>query len=65
MCHIIFFRVTLNFVAAIFISISTICNSGVWYHVKNLKVFDDEDEKAQEMQVFNRVDEQKNNTERE
>lgn len=51
----------MNFVAAIFISISTICNSGVWYHVKNLKVFDDEDERAQEMQVFNRVEEQKNN----
>uniref|UniRef100_A0A1I8NU26 Solute carrier organic anion transporter family member n=1 Tax=Stomoxys calcitrans TaxID=35570 RepID=A0A1I8NU26_STOCA len=45
-------RVTLNSVAASFVFISIFCNSGVWYHVKNLKVFDDEDENNKEMKVI-------------
>lgn len=51
---VFYFRITLNLVAATFVSISAFCNAGVWYHVKHLKVFDDEDEKSKEMQVISR-----------
>ncbi|XP_075166175.1 solute carrier organic anion transporter family member 74D-like isoform X2 [Haematobia irritans] len=45
-------RLTLNTVAASFVCISIFCNSGVWYHVKNLKVFDDEEVSGKEMKVI-------------
>lgn len=35
------FRYTLNFTAAAFIFIGTIFDVGVWYLVKNLKIFDE------------------------
>uniref|UniRef100_A0A1I8PZI4 Solute carrier organic anion transporter family member n=2 Tax=Stomoxys calcitrans TaxID=35570 RepID=A0A1I8PZI4_STOCA len=47
-------RLTLNLVAAFFVGISTFCNAGVWYHVKDLKVFDDEDDKVKELQILAR-----------
>lgn len=50
--------------AATFVSISAFCNAGVWYHVKHLKVFDDEDEKSKEMQVISR-NENENDTQNE
>lgn len=34
----------LNFVAAFFVALGTIVDVGVWYFVKDLKLFDDEDE---------------------
>ncbi|XP_005176679.1 solute carrier organic anion transporter family member 74D [Musca domestica] len=45
-------RLSLNVVGIFFITISTICNGGVWYHVKHLKVFDDEeDDVGKEMKI--------------
>ncbi|XP_030370768.1 solute carrier organic anion transporter family member 74D [Scaptodrosophila lebanonensis] len=35
-------RYTLNFTAAVFIAIGAIFDTGVWYYVKDLKIFDEE-----------------------
>ncbi|XP_073847715.1 solute carrier organic anion transporter family member 74D-like [Musca autumnalis] len=51
-------RLTLNLVAAFFVGISTFCNAGVWYHVKHLKVFDDEEGKPRELQNISKNNEQ-------
>ena len=49
------FRYVLNVVAASFVALSTFCNVGVWFHVKNLKVFDDDEEPAKELQqIYNK-----------
>lgn len=32
----------MNFFAAGFVMVGTICDLGVWYYVKDLKIFDDE-----------------------
>lgn len=37
-------RYLLNFVAAFFVALGTIVDVGVWYFVKDLKIFDEEDE---------------------
>lgn len=37
-------RYLLNFTAAFFVALGTIVDVGVWYYVKDLKIFDDEDE---------------------
>lgn len=36
------FRYLLNFIAAGFVLVGTLFDCGVWYYVKNLKIFDDE-----------------------
>lgn len=36
-------RIWLNLVAAAFVSVGTLLDCGVWYYVKNLKIFDDEE----------------------
>ncbi|XP_023288345.1 solute carrier organic anion transporter family member 2A1-like [Orussus abietinus] len=35
-------RYLLNFTAASFVTIGTLCDIGVWYYVKNVKIFDEE-----------------------
>lgn len=35
----------LNFTAAFFVAVGTIVDVGVWYHAKDLKIFDEEEEK--------------------
>lgn len=37
-----FFRYLLNFIAAAFVLVGTLFDCGVWYYVKDLKIFDDE-----------------------
>ena len=34
----------MNFSAALFIALGTLVDVGVWHYVKDLKIFDDEDE---------------------
>lgn len=34
----------MNFTAAVFVAIGTLFDFGVWYYVKDLKIFDDETE---------------------
>jgi hypothetical protein len=38
----------LNLTAAFFVTLGTIVDIGVWYYVKDLKIFDEEDEKNSE-----------------
>ncbi|EDW72267.1 uncharacterized protein Dwil_GK20832 [Drosophila willistoni] len=49
-------RYALNFTAAVFIAIGAIFDTGVWYYVKDLKIFD-EDVKDQEMQIVKHEEE--------
>jgi hypothetical protein len=37
------FRYLINFTAALFIFLGTVVDLGVWFYVKDLKIFDDED----------------------
>ena len=37
-------RYLLNFVAAFFVAIGTLVDLAVWYYVKDLKIFDNDDE---------------------
>jgi hypothetical protein len=34
----------LNFIAAAFVTVGTLLDMGVWYYVKDLKIFDDKEE---------------------
>ncbi|XP_017867013.1 PREDICTED: solute carrier organic anion transporter family member 4A1 [Drosophila arizonae] len=49
-------RYTLNFTAAVFISLGAIFDFGVWYYVKDLKIFDEE-VKEVEMQIVQHEEE--------
>lgn len=51
-----FFRYTLNFTAAIFITLGAIFDFGVWYYVKDLKIFDEEINEV-EMKIVQREEE--------
>lgn len=42
------FRHTLNLTAGAFIFVGTVFDGGVWYLVKNLKIFDEEKQSAEE-----------------
>ncbi|XP_032590483.1 solute carrier organic anion transporter family member 74D [Drosophila grimshawi] len=50
-------RYTLNFTAAIFIFLGAVFDFGVWYYVKDLKIFDEE-VKEVEMQIVQHEEEQ-------
>lgn len=39
----------MNFSAAIFIGLGTIVDIGVWHYVKDIKLFDDEDDEKKEV----------------
>lgn len=43
---------SLNSMAACFIALGTLFDIGVWYHVKDLKVYDDDETDVTEMQPF-------------
>lgn len=49
-------RYILNFIASVFVSIGTLFDVGVWYYVKDLKIFDEEI-KETELQEFDREEE--------
>lgn len=51
------FRWTLNTVAAVFLAFGTLFDVGVWYFVKNLKVYDDEggDDEPRQLNVAGKV----------
>ncbi|KAL7736165.1 hypothetical protein ACLKA6_003711 [Drosophila palustris] len=49
-------RYTLNFTAAVFITLGAIFDFGVWYYVKDLKIFDEEIKEV-EMQIVQREEE--------
>lgn len=46
-------RYSLNFVAAFFVALGTIGDVGVWYLVKDLKIFDDDDEEESREKAIN------------
>lgn len=50
-------RYLINIIAAVLVSIGTLFDAGVWYYVKDLKIFDDEI-KETEMQDFKRDDDE-------
>ncbi|KAG8227796.1 hypothetical protein J437_LFUL006210 [Ladona fulva] len=41
-------RYIMNFTAAVFVTIGTMFDGGVWYYAKNLKIFDDKEEEEEE-----------------
>lgn len=49
----------MNYIAAAFIAVGTIFDTGVWYYVKDLKIFD-EDEKNEEIEIADIKDETQN-----
>lgn len=49
-------RYTLNTIAAVFVLIGTLFDCGVWYYVKNLKIFDDEIEDAKSTELIEKKD---------
>lgn len=50
------YRYYMNFFAAAFVMVGTICDLGVWYYVKDLKIFDDEI-KDQELDIVEKEEE--------
>lgn len=50
------FRYNMNIIASTFVFIGTIFDVGVWYFVKDLKIFDEE-VKEEELQEFDREEE--------
>lgn len=50
------FRYNMNIIASSFVFIGTIFDVGVWYFVKDLKIFDEE-VKEEELQEFDREEE--------
>lgn len=48
-----FNRLTLNTIAAVFITIGTVFDAAVWYYVKNLKIFDDDKPKEVNLTKMN------------
>lgn len=46
----------MNFIAAGFVSVGVIFDMGVWYYVKDLKIFDDE-VKPKELEMASKEDE--------
>lgn len=42
--NFIIYRVTLNIISASIITFGVLFDVGVWYYVKDLKIFDDDDE---------------------
>lgn len=50
------FRYTLNFTAAVFITLGAVFDFGVWYYVKDLKIFDEEIKEV-EMQIVQHEEE--------
>lgn len=50
------FRVWMNFIAAGFVTVGVLFDAGVWYYVKDLKIFDDE-VKNKELQMADKEDE--------
>lgn len=52
----LFFRYNMNIIASSFVFIGTIFDVGVWYFVKDLKIFDEE-VKEEELQEFDREEE--------
>lgn len=46
----------MNFIAAGFVTIGVLFDAGVWYYVKDLKIFDDE-VKNKELQIADKEDE--------
>ena len=40
-------RFLMNLIPAAFVFVGTLCDVGVWYFVKNIKIFDDEDEELE------------------
>lgn len=46
----------MNFIAAGFVMVGVIFDAGVWYYVKDLKIFDEE-VKDKEMQIADKEDE--------
>lgn len=50
------FRYWMNFTAAGFVTVGVILDAGVWYFVKNLKIFDDEI-KSNELELADKEDE--------
>ncbi|GLG94711.1 Solute carrier organic anion transporter family member [Gryllus bimaculatus] len=49
-------RYMLNLTAASFVTIGTLFDAGVWYFVKNLKIFDDDDVEAKELEAKEKMD---------
>lgn len=49
-------RIWMNFIAAGFVSVGVLFDAGVWYYVKDLKIFDDE-VKNKELQMADKEDE--------
>lgn len=46
----------MNFIAAGFVSVGVLFDCGVWYYVKDLKIFDDE-VKTKEIELVDKEDE--------
>lgn len=48
-----FFRYSLNIIASIFVAIGVIFDAGVWYLVKDLKIFDDDETNEKDTKLTN------------
>lgn len=50
------FRYSLNSIAVIFIVFSVLFDTGVWYCVKDLKIFDDEEKHIKLVELKEKID---------